>query len=117
MRKDLKPALFFCFNGAYSFSLVLKDLFAGITVSIVSVPLALAFAIASGARPEQGLYTAIIAGLIVALFGGSRYQVAGPTGAFVLLIFSTIEKFGFEGLIIATLLAGVILIVMGLFRF
>ena len=83
-------------------------------VGILSIPMSLAFAIASGARPEQGLVTAIISGLIVAIFGGNRVQIAGPTGAFVLLILVTINQFGYEGLAISTLLAGILLIIMGI---
>ncbi len=105
------------FKGAYSLPFFFKDLFAGITVGIVSVPLALAFAIACGARPEQGLYTALIAGGVVALLGGSRFQVAGPTGAFVLLISTTMQKFGYDGLVLATLFAGALLVIMGIARF
>ncbi len=93
-----------------------KDLFAGVTVGIVALPLAMAFAIASGVRPEQGLFTAIIAGFLISLFGGSRVQIGGPTGAFVVIVFDVVQRHGYTGLAIATLLAGVILIVMALCR-
>lgn len=91
-----------------------KDLIAGITVGIVAIPLGMAFAIASGVKPEYGLYTTIIAGFLVALFGGSRYQVAGPTGAFIPILLGIVLQYGYEDLLIAGLLAGVFLIVMSL---
>ncbi len=100
----------------YSFAYLVKDLMAGVVVGILSIPMSIAFAIASGARPEQGLYTAIVAGLVVGLFGGCRVQVAGPTGAFVLLIYATISQFGYEGLCLATLLAGIFLIILAVSR-
>ncbi|MBI2779253.1 MAG: STAS domain-containing protein [Gammaproteobacteria bacterium] len=93
---------------------ILPNLLAGITVGIVALPLAMAFAIASGARPEQGIYTAIFAGILVSLFGGSRVQIAGPTGAFIVILFGISAKYGIDGLQIATLMAGVILVVMGM---
>ncbi len=114
MNDSITPKFFSLLkNEKYSFNNLYKDLFSGIVVGILSIPMSLAFAIASGARPEQGLYTAIIGGLIVAIFGGCRVQVAGPTGAFVLLIFATIEQFGYNGLALATLIAGFLLILMG----
>ncbi|HEY4578795.1 MAG TPA: SulP family inorganic anion transporter, partial [Savagea sp.] len=91
-----------------------KDLIAGITVGIVAIPLGMAFAIASGVKPEYGLYTTIIAGFLVALFGGSRYQVAGPTGAFIPILLGIVLQYGYEDLLIAGLLAGVFLIIMSL---
>ena len=92
----------------------LTNLLAGVIVGIVALPLAMAFAIASGAKPEQGLYTAIVAGLVVSIFGGSRLQIAGPTGAFIAILSGITAKYGFSGLQIATLMAGVILITMGM---
>ncbi|PKQ16537.1 MAG: sodium-independent anion transporter [Actinobacteria bacterium HGW-Actinobacteria-7] len=92
----------------------LRNLGAGVVVGIVAIPLAMAFAIASGAKPEQGLYTAIIAGLVVTLFGGSRVQIAGPTGAFAVLLAGITAKYGFVGLQIATMMAGVFLFIFGL---
>lgn len=89
-----------------------KDLIAGITVGIVAIPLGMAFAIASGVKPEYGLYTTIIAGLLVALFGGSRFQIAGPTGAFIPILLAIVLQYGYEDLLIAGFLAGVILVVM-----
>ncbi len=91
-----------------------KDLLAGLTVGVISLPLAMAFAIASGANPENGIYTTIIAACLVALFGGSRYQVAGPTGAFIPILLSIVLTYGFENLLIAGFLSGIILVVMGL---
>lgn len=92
------------------------NIVAGVVVGIVALPLAMAFAIASGAKPEQGLYTAIVAGLVVSLFGGSRVQIAGPTGAFVVILAAVTAEYGIEGLQIATLMAGLILLVLGLAR-
>lgn len=94
----------------------LAEITAGIVVGIVALPLAMAFAIASGVKPEQGLYTAIIAGAAVALFGGTRIQVAGPTGAFVVILAGVVAEFGVQGLLVATLMAGVMLVLMGLAR-
>ena len=88
----------------------------GVIVGVVALPLAMAFAIASGARPEQGIYTAIIGGLMVSVLGGSRVQIAGPTGAFIAILAGVTLKYGFEGLQLATLMAGLILIIMGLTR-
>ena len=89
------------------------DLLAGIIVGIVALPLAIAFGIASGVTPEKGIITAIVAGLIVSVFGGSRVQIGGPTGAFIIIIYGIIQQYGFEGLTIATLMAGVFLIMFG----
>jgi SulP family sulfate permease len=94
----------------------LSNIIAGLIVGIVALPLAMAFAIASGAKPEQGIYTAIVAGIVVSLFGGSRVQIAGPTGAFIVILSGITAQFGMEGLQLATLLAGVMLMVMGLLR-
>lgn len=90
-----------------------KDLLAGIIVGIVALPLAIAFAIASGVSPEKGLYTAIIAGFIISVLGGSRVQIGGPTGAFIVIVYGIVETHGVNGLIIATMMAGVMLIIMG----
>src|SRR5690554_7409586 len=92
------------------------NIIAGLIVGVVALPLAMAFAIASGVKPEQGLYTAIIAGVAVSLFGGSRVQIAGPTGAFIVILAGVVAQFGVGGLLVATLMAGVILVVMGLAR-
>ncbi len=94
----------------------LPNIVAGIIVGIVALPLAMAFAIASGATPEQGLYTAIIAGFCVSIFGGSQVQIAGPTGAFIVILAGITAQYGIEGLQIATLMAGAILIILGLLQ-
>jgi len=93
-----------------------SNIVAGVIVGVVALPLAMAFAIASGVKPEQGLYTAIIAGVAVSLFGGSRVQIAGPTGAFIVILAGVVAQFGVSGLLLATLMAGVMLVVMGLAR-
>ena len=114
--KDRFVPVFFEVIRNYSLALFKKDLFAGITVGIVAVPLALAFAIASGATPSQGIFTAVIAGFFISFLGGSRYQIGGPTGAFVIIIYGIIAQHGYDGLIIATIMAGIILICLGIAR-
>ncbi|MDP2884327.1 MAG: SulP family inorganic anion transporter [Ignavibacteria bacterium] len=116
MRQRLEPKLFSILRKGYSRNDFAADLVAGVIVGIVALPLAIAFAIASGVKPEQGLYTAVIAGLVVSVFGGSRVQIAGPTGAFIVIIYGIVQKFGYDGLAIATIMAGVFLIIMGLAR-
>lgn len=101
----------------YRRSSFLPDLIAGTTVAVVALPLAMAFAIASGVGPEKGLYTAIVAGILISLLGGSRFQIGGPTGAFVVIVFDIVMRHGYEGLAIATLMAGALLVVMGFLRF
>lgn len=93
-----------------------KDVLAGLVVAIVALPLAIAFAIASGVSPEKGLYTAVIAGFIISAFGGSRVQIGGPTGAFIVVVYGIVQQYGFNGLVIATFMAGIMLIIMGLTR-
>ena len=93
------------------------DLIAGTVVCLVALPLAIAFSVASGASPEQGIYTAIIAGFIMALFSGSNFQVSGPTGAFVVVLLGIVNDFGLPSLLIAGFMAGVILLILGIFRF
>jgi SulP family sulfate permease len=100
----------------YTFGLFRSDLLAGITVGVVALPLAMAFAIASGVGPEKGLYTAIVAGFLISLLGGSRFQIGGPTGAFVVIIYDIIQRSGYDGLAIVTLLAGVILLIAAFSR-
>src|SRR5476651_2208011 len=90
-----------------------KDLVAGVIVGIVALPLAIAFAIASGVSPEKGLFTAIIAGFIISFLGGSKVQIGGPTGAFVVIVYGIVQKYGVDGLTTATIIAGVMLIIMG----
>jgi SulP family sulfate permease len=92
------------------------DIAAGVIVGIIALPLAIAFAIASGVTPDRGLYTAIIAGFIISVLGGSRVQIGGPTGAFVVIVYGIVQKFGIDGLIIATLMAGIILVILGAVR-
>ena len=93
-----------------------KDVMAGLIVGVVALPLAIAFAIASGVSPEKGLYTAVIAGFIISALGGSKVQIGGPTGAFIVIVYGIVQQFGINGLIIATFIAGVILIIMGIAR-
>lgn len=114
--QELQPKLFLVFREGYSFHDLLHDALAGVVVGIVALPLAIAFGVASGVRPEQGLYTAIVGGLLISLLSGSRVQIGGPTGAFVVLVFSVIQEFGYDGLAVATLLAGGLLITMGIAR-
>lgn len=100
----------------YNLDRLRRDLIAGLIVGIVAIPLGMAFAIASGVRPEYGLYTVIIAGFLVSLLGGSKYQIAGPTGAFVPILFGVVMQYGYENLLIAGLMAGVMLVLMGVFK-
>ena len=100
----------------YSKELFYKDLMAGIIVGIVALPLAIAFGIASGVTPEKGLFTAIIAGFIISFLGGSKVQIGGPTGAFIVIVYGIVQEFGVTGLAIATMIAGVMLIAMGLLK-
>jgi len=116
MHTRLEPKIFAVFREGYSRKQFYSDLAAGTTVGIVALPLAIAFAIASGVKPEQGLFTAIVAGFVISLLGGSRAQISGPTGAFVVIIYGIVQQHGYEGLAVATLIAGVLLILMGLFR-
>jgi len=95
---------------------LVKDIIAGLTVGIIAIPLSMALAIATGVPPQHGLYTAIVAGIIIALTGGSRFNISGPTAAFVVILFPVTQQFGLSGLLMATLLSGVILVLMALFR-
>jgi SulP family sulfate permease len=108
------PKLYTVLRQGYSLEGFRDDAIAGLTVAIVALPLAMALAIASGTTPERGLYTAIIAGFLISALGGSRFQIGGPTGAFVVVVFNVIAQYGYDGLVIATLMAGVILVVAGL---
>ncbi len=113
----LKPKLISLIkHKEYSLSLFYTDCIAGIIVGVVALPLAIAFAIASGASPEKGIITAIIGGFIVSVLGGSKVQIAGPTGAFVVIVYGIVQKFGLEGLYISTFMAGVFLTILGLLR-
>ena len=110
-----KPKLLSCLKG-YDKKTFSADLMAGVIVGIVALPLAIAFGIASGVSPEKGIITAIVAGLLISVFGGSKVQIGGPTGAFIIIIYGIIEQYGLSGLSIATLMAGVFLILFGLLR-
>ena len=109
----IKSSLFSCLK-TYNKKTFMSDLMAGIIVGIVALPLAIAFGIASGVTPEKGIITAIVAGLIISIFGGSKVQIGGPTGAFIVIIYGIIQKYGMEGLTIATLMAGLFLVLFGL---
>src|SRR5260370_13091718 len=98
---------------SYTKRLFLADLLSGITVGLVALPLAMAFAIASGVPPEAGLYCAIVAGFVISALGGSKTQIGGPTGAFVVVVFGIIAKYGVDGLLMSTLMAGVLLLILG----
>lgn len=112
---DFHPKLWSSLR-SYNKELFSRDLMAGIIVGIVAIPLAIAFGIASGVGPTEGLVTAIIAGLLISVFGGSKVQIGGPTGAFIVIIYGIIQQYGLGGLAIATVMAGVILVVMGVFK-
>lgn len=113
---ELKPKLFDVMKG-YTKEQALRDIISGIIVAIIALPLSIALAIASGVSPEQGLYTAIIAGFFISFFGGSRVQIGGPTAAFVVIIYGIVTSYGTDGLIVATILAGIILCIMGICHF
>ena len=110
-RKNLVNNVKEYFKNSFKF-----DLVAGIVVALIALPLAVAFSVASGARPEQGLYTSIIAGIIIGLLSGSNYQVSGPTGAFVVILLDVVNHFGLDGLMVAGFMAGVLLLLMGIFQ-
>lgn len=115
--KEFIPKSIECWREGYTKELFLNDLFAGVSVGVIALPLALAFAIASGVMPEQGLFTAIVAGFLISLLGGSRVQIGGPTGAFVVVVYAVIQRHGYDGLVLATLIAALLMIIMGLVRF
>jgi sulfate permease, SulP family len=112
---EFRPKIFTTLK-EYNRKTFVSDLVAGLIVGVVALPLSIAFAIASGVSPERGLITAIIAGFLISALGGSRVQIGGPTGAFIVIVYGIVEQFGVNGLIIATLMAGVMLFMMGLFR-
>lgn len=113
---ELRPKLFDVMK-SYTKKQLIKDIISGIIVAIIALPLSIALSIASGVGPEQGLYTAIIAGFFISFFGGSRVQIGGPTAAFVVIIYGIVASYGTDGLIVATILAGIILVIMGICRF
>ena len=115
-RTPLVPSLFKTLRNGYTLGMLSKDVSAGITVGVVALPLALAFAIASGLTPERGLYTSIVAGFFMAFFSGSRFPVSGPTGAFVVIIYGIVSRHGYEGLVLTTLMAGILLVIFGFLR-
>ena len=116
MPARLEPKLLSLLREGYTRKLFIGDLLGGLTVGVVALPLSIALAIASGVKPEQGLYTAIFAGAVIATLGGSRAQISGPTGAFIVIVYGIVQKYGYEGLVTATVIAGVILIAMGFVR-
>lgn len=115
--QDYIPKLFLCLKEGYNKAIFTSDLFAGISVGVIALPLALAFAIGSGVPPERGLFTAIIAGFLISFLGGSRVQIGGPTGAFVIVVYTIIQKHGYDGLAVATIMAGFMMVLMGIARF
>jgi SulP family sulfate permease len=112
---DFDPKIFSTLRN-YDRAKLMKDIMAGIIVGIVAIPLAIAFGVASGVGPTEGLVTAIIAGFIISALGGSRVQIGGPTGAFIVIIYGIIQEFGVGGLAIATIMAGIMLVLMGVFK-
>lgn len=116
MHRKLEPKLLSILREGYTRKQFKGDLLGGLTVGVVALPLAIAFAIASGVKPEQGLYTAIFAGFVIAVLGGSRAQISGPTGAFIVIVYGIVQRYGYDGLVVATLIAGILLIIMGLAR-
>jgi SulP family sulfate permease len=110
------PKLFSLLRQGYNLDTFKSDVMAGLTVAIVALPLSMALGIASGASPEKGLITAVIAGFLISFLGGSRVQIGGPTGAFIVVVFNVIAKYGYDGLLLATLLAGIILVIAGYAR-
>lgn len=116
MNTFFKPKLFTLIRAGIDKNQISKDILAGIVVGIVALPLGIAFAVASGVSPEKGLITAIVAGFIISLLGGSRVQIGGPTGAFIIIVYGIVEQYGVNGLIISTILAGIMLIIMGVLK-
>lgn len=116
MQKLFEPKLFTLLKSGISKEQLISDIFAGIVVGIVALPLSIAFAVASGVSPEKGLITAIIAGFIISFLGGSRVQIGGPTGAFIVIVYAIVQEYGIDGLIISTVMSGLMLIAFGLLR-
>ncbi len=117
MNRVFEPKLITVLREGYSLKQFGPDLLAGLIVGIVALPLSIAFAIASGVKPEQGLITAVIAGFLISAFSGSRVQIGGPTGAFIVIIYGIVQQYGYEGLAVATIMAGILLIILGLAKF
>ena len=115
MKKEFMPQFFLSLRG-YNREKFMSDLMSGLIVGVVALPLALAFGIASGVTPEQGIITAIIAGFLISFLGGSRVQIGGPTGAFIVIVYGVVQTYGIRGLIIATIMAGVMLVLLGVFK-
>ncbi|MDH4439345.1 MAG: SulP family inorganic anion transporter [Rhizobium sp.] len=116
MKEDLLPKTVSVFREGYDFARLKADALSGLTVAIVALPLSMAIAIASGVTPDRGLYTAIIGGFIVSALGGSRHQIGGPAGAFIVLVAATVTRHGIDGLLLATAMAGLLLVIAGLLR-
>ena len=116
-RELFTPKLVTVLKEGYGLADLQRDAISGLTVAVVALPLSMAIAIASGTTPDRGLYSAIIGGFLVSLLGGSRFQIGGPAGAFIVLVAATIAQHGIEGALLATMIAGVILLVVGLLRF
>src|SRR5579872_2020732 len=110
-----KPKIVDTLKG-YTLKQLSRDLMAGLIVGLVALPLAIAFGIASGVTPEKGLLTAVVAGFIISALGGSRVQIGGPTGAFIIIVYGIVQAYGIGGLVIATFIAGILMIAMGLAR-
>lgn len=116
MERVFAPKFFTLLTGGISSGQLTRDIMAGVVVGIVALPLAIAFAVASGVPPERGLITAVVGGFIISFLGGSRVQIGGPTGAFVIIIYAIVQKYGFNGLIISTVMAGLLMILFGLLK-
>lgn len=116
MNKIFKPKFFSLLQSGLVKEYLSKDILSGVVVGIVALPLAIAFAVASGVSPEKGLITAVVAGFIISFLGGSRVQIGGPTGAFIVIVYGIVEQYGINGLIISTILAGIIMVVFGLLK-
>lgn len=116
MNRIFRPKFFSILKGGIGARQISNDVLSGIVVGIVALPLAIAFAVASGVSPDKGLITAIVAGFIISLLGGSRVQIGGPTGAFIVIVYGIVEQYGIDGLMISTILAGIILVIFGLLK-
>src|SRR5687768_13001692 len=114
--EQFTPKLVTVLREGYGLGDLKADIFAGLTVAVVALPLSMAIAIASGVTPDRGLYTAIVGGFVVSALGGSRFQIGGPAGAFIVLVAATVQQHGLDGLILATLISGIILLGLGLLR-